>query len=174
MDGNSMELYNSGAWANALWWKKMGAHSSASNLLWDFYVQVDEDSVAAGQALEFDSFQFMGGYNYMIGSQCDLAEGKWDIWDELNGRWLPTSIECKTFAPNVWHHIQWYATTDANAHTYTFVTLVVDGTPYTLNQTYSAKDLSWNDDIGVQYQLDVNATGNGYHEWVDESSLTIW
>jgi hypothetical protein len=54
------------------------------------------------------------------------------------------------------------------------VTLVVDGTPYTVNQTYSAKNLSWADDVGVQYQLDVNASGNGYHEWVDESSLTIW
>jgi hypothetical protein len=174
MDGNSAEFYNSGAWANALWWKKVGGHDTASNFLWDFYAQVDEASVGAAQALEFDSYQFVGGYNYMFGSQCDLGAGKWDVWDEMDGQWIHTNIACKTFAPNVWHHIQWYVQTNTSAHTYTFVTLVVDGTAYTVNQTYSAKNLSWADDVGVQYQLDVNATGNGYHEWVDESTLTIW
>jgi hypothetical protein len=74
----------------------------------------------------------------------------------------------------VWHHIQWYVQTNASSKEYTFVTLVVDGTSYTVNQTYSAKNLGWADDVGVQYQLDVNATGNGYHEWVDGSTLTVW
>jgi hypothetical protein len=174
MDGNSLEVYNSGVWANALWWKKVGAQDSASNFLWDFYAQVDDASLTAAQALEYDSFQFIGGYNYMFGSQCNLAAGKWDVWNELGGQWIHTSIACKTFAPNVWHHIQWYVTTNASAHTYTFETLVVDGTSYTVDQTYSAKNLSWADNVGVQYQLDVNASGTGYHEWVNESTLTIW
>ena len=75
MDGNSLEVYNSGVWANALWWKKVGAQDSASNFLWDFYAQVDDASLTAAQALEYDSFQFIGGYNYMFGSQCNLAAG---------------------------------------------------------------------------------------------------
>ncbi len=174
MDGNSMEIYNSGVWANSLWWQKVGAHDSATNLLWDFYAEVDEASVTAAQALEFDQFQFVGGYNYMMGSQCNLAAGLWDLWDENDGKWVHSSIACKAFAPNVWHHIQWYVQTNASSKEYTFVTLVVDGTSYTVNQTYSAKNLGWADDVGVQYQLDVNATGNGYHEWVDGSTLTVW
>jgi hypothetical protein len=174
LGGSSMELFNSGVWANSLWWQKVGANNSATHFLWDFYAQVDDTSATTAQALEFDSFQFVDGYNYMMGSQCNLAAGKWDVWDELNGAWLHTSVPCKTFAPNVWHHIQWYVQRAADTPKYTFVTLVVDGTAYTLNQTYSAKYLGWSDNVGVQYQLDVNATGTGYHEWVDQSTLTIW
>lgn len=173
-DGSSMEFYNSGSWANALWWQKVGANNSAHNFLWDFYVYVDSASQNAAQALEFDAFQFVGGYNYMIGSQCNYGAGKWDTWDEASGHWIHSSISCPKFSPNTWHHIQWYVTTDTSRHTYTYVTLVVDGNSTPVNVTHSAKNLGWSNNIGVQWQLDVNASGQGYHEWVDESTLTIW
>lgn len=169
-----MELYNSGVWANSLWWQKVGANSSATHFLWDFYAQVDDASSTAAQALEFDAFQFVNGFNYMFGSQCNLAAKKWDVWDELNGRWMHTPIPCVSFEPNVWHHIQWYIQRNTDTQSYTFVTLVVDGTSYPVGLTYSAKNLGWGDNVGVQYQLDVNASGAGYHEWVDQSTLTIW
>ncbi len=172
LSGASAELFNSGVWANALWWKKFGSHNGQTNLLWDFYVQLDGASGA--QSLEYDAFQFVGGYNYMIGSQCDIAAGVWDTWDEYNGHWHHTTIPCHRFPAGTWHHIQWYVTTNHSNHTYHYVLLVVDGTPYTVNQTYSAKNLHWGDNIGVQYQLDVNASGQGYHEWFDNSKLTIW
>ena len=54
------------------------------------------------------------------------------------------------------------------------MTLVVDGVPHTVNKTYSAKDLNWGDNIGVQYQLDVNASGHGYTEWFDQVKFTVW
>ncbi len=174
LSGASTEIYNSGAWANALWWKKLGSYDSATNLLWDFWVQVDSHAATAAQALEYDAFQFVNGYNYMIGSQCNLAAGVWDTWDELNGRWLHTNIPCRGFAAGTWHHIQWYVQTNHSNQTYTYVTLVVDGRPYTLNQTQHAKNLGWYQNIGVQYQLDVNATGQGYTEWFDMCKLTIW
>ena len=82
LDGRSMELYNAGVWANALWWKHLGANNNVSNFLWDFYVQLDSASTSQAQALEFDVFQFIGGFNYMIGSQCDYGNGVWDVWDE--------------------------------------------------------------------------------------------
>jgi hypothetical protein len=174
LDGSSMELYNSGEWANALWYQQLGASSGATNFLWDFYFQVDDASSSAAQALEFDSFQSVDGYDYMFGSQCDIAVGKWDVWNEAGGAWEHTSISCGHPEPNVWHHIQWYVQRQTNAKTYTFVTLVVDGTSYSINKTYSARNVGWQDDVGVQYQLDVNASGGGYHEWVDQSVLTIW
>ena len=174
MDGSSMELYRDGVWANALWVKKVGANNNVSHLLWDFYFYVDSASTSATQALEFDGFQFVGGYNYMIGSQCDYGNGHWDTWSETSGHWLPTTIACPKFAPNTWHHIQWYETLNHSNHSYTYVTLVVDGTAYPVNQTQYAKYLAWGDNLGVQWQLDVNATGNGYHEWVDKAKLTVW
>jgi hypothetical protein len=50
----------------------------------------------------------------------------------------------------------------------------VDGVSYAVNQTQPAKYLAWGDNLGVQWQLDVNASGTGYHEWVDNAKLTIW
>jgi hypothetical protein len=172
--GSSGQFYNDGVWANALWWQKFGANNGARNLLWDFWIYLDGNSQHSGQALECDAFQFVGGYNYMIGSQCDYGASQWDTWDENTGHWVHSGITCNKFAPNTWHHIQWYMTTNTSAHTYTYHTLVVDGQSHTVNVTHSAKNLHWSDNIGVQWQLDVNATGQGYHEWVDNASLAIW
>ena len=119
---------------------------SATNFLWDFYVQLDSASVNAAQALEFDAFQFVKGYNYMIGTECNLrGGGVWDTWNEATGHWVHTSIPCSSFSPNSWHHIQWYMTTNTSNHTYTYVTLVVDGKSYPVNVTQSAKNLGWSD-----------------------------
>jgi hypothetical protein len=174
MDGNSMEIYHDGAWGNALWWHHMGANDNVTNLLWDFYVQLDSASLSSAQALEYDAYQFVGGYNYMIGTECNYAAGVWDTWSEANGQWLHTSIPCQPFAAGTWHHIQWYMTTNHSNHSYTYVTLVVDGTVYNLNQTQYAKNNGWSDNLGAQWQLDVNASGGGYHEWVDQANLTVW
>ena len=169
-----MELFNSGIWGDALWWLKFGAHDTASNFLSDLYFQVDGNSLTNAQALEFDVFQSIGGYNYMMGTQCDYGVSLWDVWDELDGAWVHTDVSCPKFSPGVWHHIQVYTTRTATAQTYTFVTLVVDGTAYSLGNSYSAKNVGWADNLGVQYQLDVNATWAGYNMWVDNSTLTVW
>ncbi len=173
-DGSSMEFFNSGMWDNALFSEKLGANNNVHNFLWDFYFYVDSNSQNATQALEFDAFQFVSGYNYMIGSQCDYGHAVWDTWDEASGHWMPTSISCPKFTANTWHHIQWYETTNTSSHQYTYVTLVVDGHSYPVNTTRNARNLGWSNNLGVQWQLDVNASGEGYHEWVDNATLTIW
>jgi hypothetical protein len=176
LSGRSMEIYQDGSYSNALWTRKMGANDAATSFLWDFYVQLDSASVDAGQALEYDAFQFVGGYNYMMGTECNYAAGVWDTWNESAGQWLHTTIPCTKFAAGSWHHIQWYMTDDHTNHTYTYKTLVVDGVVYNLNQTQPAKNLGsgWTDNAGVQWQLDVNASGTGYPEWVDNATFSIW
>ena len=173
-DGASTEFYNSGSWGNSLWTQKLGANNNVHNFLWDFYFYVDSNSQVYGQALEFDAFQFVDGYNYMIGSQCDYGRGKWDTWNEASGHWIPLSLDCPKFSPNTWHHIQWYMTTNTSAHTYTYVTLVVDGNSHSINYTGHALHNGWGDNLGVQWQLDDNAIGGGYHEWIDSAKLTVW
>lgn len=174
MSGQSMEFYNSGVWANALWWHKFGGYNWAHNFLWDFWVYVDGNSSWATQALEYDVFQFAGGYSYMMGTQCDKGAGVWDVWDAASGHWVYTGVQCHGFSPNSWHHIQWYITTNSGSHTYNYVTLVVDGNGSAINQTHNARWSGWDQNVGVQWQLDVNATGAGYHEWVDKAKLAIW
>lgn len=173
-DGSSTEFYNSGVWGNSLWTQKLGANNNVRNFLWDFWFYVDDNSEQYGQALEFDAFQFIDGYNYMIGSQCDYGRGYWDTWNEAAGHWIQTSISCPKFSPNTWHHIQWYMTTNPGAHQYTYHVLVVDGNSHQVNYTGNAKNLNWGNNLGVQWQLDDNAKGGGYHEWIDQATLAIW
>lgn len=175
LSGSSMELFANGVWGGGLWWQSLGARDSITNMLWDFYIQVDKGSLANTQALEYDSYQFVGGYNYMVGSQCDYGYGVWDTYSASGHKWLHSKIPCKEFSPGSWHHIQWYVTTDHNKHTYTYVTLVVDGAVHSLNQTENAAHRQgWGDDLGVQWQLDVNGKGGGFHQWVDKAQLTVW
>jgi hypothetical protein len=161
LSGSSMELHNSGVWGDALWWNKLGANPHATNFLWDFYFQLDEASLSAAQALEFDQFQFLHGYNYMMGSQCNYASSTWDAWDEGTDHWHHTSIPCPKFQPGIWHHVELYFQRNADT-SYSFITLAVDGTSYAVNETYSAKNVGWDGHVGLQHQLDVNATGQAY------------
>lgn len=172
--GSSTEFFNSGVWANALWWNKFGAQDSAHNFLWDFWIYLDSNYLAAAQTTEFDIFQFVSGYNYMMGTQCNVAAGVWDTWNAATGHWIHTSIKCPKFNPNAWHHIQMYVTTDTTKRTYTYHTLVVDDQSSPMNITGRAGYTGWNHNIGTQWQLDVNSSGVGYHEWVDNAKLWTW
>jgi hypothetical protein len=74
--------------------------------------------------------------------------------------------------PNTWHHIQWYVERDND--TYHYDTLVVDGTSYGINRTFSPSATPWANSMGVQWQLDKSSTGVDIHQWVDNVKLTVW
>jgi hypothetical protein len=95
--GPSTEFYNSGAWANALWWNKFGAQNRTHNFLSDFWIYLVGNSWNAAQALEYDVFQFVGGFIYMVGSQRVVGVGGWDTWDQSSGNWHHTSVPCPKF-----------------------------------------------------------------------------
>ena len=175
MTGSSRQFYISGpAWSSALFYKKLGAHDSASHFLWDFWVYFDSASAAQTWSAEYDLWQSMGGQEFMIGSQCDFGDGEWDLWDSLNNKWIKDSgVPCPRFTPNAWHHIQWYLERVSSTQ-YKYVTLVVDGQAHTLNRTFTANPTNWGDNLGVQWQLDENSTGTALNEWVDKVTVTIW
>ena len=54
------------------------------------------------------------------------------------------------------------------------MTMVIDGQSTPVNITGNALNLNPGDNLGVQWQLDVNANGYGYHEWMDNAKLTVW
>jgi hypothetical protein len=113
----------------------------------------------------------VNGFNYMMGKQCDVAAGLWDTWDAASGHWIHSSIKCSRFSTNQWHHIQMYTTTDTGGRKYTYHVLVVDGQSSGMNITGNAAWTGWGDNVGAQWQLDVNDSGVGYHEWVDNAKL---
>jgi Bacterial Ig domain len=174
MDGASLQFFNGGGpWADVLWIKKLGNQNWASNFLWDFYVYFDSTTAANLWSAEYDLWQSIGGYEYMIGTQCVFGTGEWDTWDQQAGHWVKTSIPCPRFSPGTWHHIQWYMQR-ISGNRYKYVTLVVDGKAYSVNQTYYANYSGWDDDFGVQWQLDLNGNGTDAHEWIDKVKVSIW
>ncbi len=174
MDGSSLQLYNGGgAWSNVLFYKSLGANNWATNFIWDFYVYFDSSTIANLHTSEFDLFQSINGVELMVGSQCNYGEGDWNLWDQGAGAWIDTSIPCRRFSPGTWHHIQWYIQR-VSSWQYKYVTLVVDGTPYSVNRTYGGNYQGWADTLGVQWQLDLGPDGVDAHQWVDQVRLSIW
>ncbi len=174
LDGSSRQFYNGGsAWSNVLWIKKLGAQNSVSNFIWDFWVQFDGGAANNLWTAEYDLWQSVNGQEFMIGSQCNFGLGVWDVWNSATNTWLRTSIPCKRFAPGTWHHIQWYVQR-ISSRQYRYKTLVVDGAAHSVNQTYYANPIYWADALGMQFQLDLNASGVDAHEWIDKVKLTAW
>ena len=174
MSGNSREFFLGGpAWDAALWIKKLGQNNWASHFLWDFWVRFDDTSAANVWTAEYDLWQSINGQEFMIGTHCNFGENHWDIWDSKNWRWAPTDIPCPRFAPNDWHHIQWYFER-WGSYQYHYGIMIVDGKVFNLDRTFGSNGTDWSDGLGVQWQLDKNGSDAPLHEWVDNVKLSIW
>src|SRR5262249_39656491 len=145
---------------------------SATRFTWDFWVYLDQSSLGA-EALEYDLFQFVGGVEYMFGSQCVYSSGYWDVWNQNTGEWVQTPLICEPFSPETWHHIVWqvHRTSDQKMH---FESLTLDGVEHALNLVEGSGPLpyGWADDLGVQWQLDTSTAPLDFREWVDSVTLT--
>jgi hypothetical protein len=175
-DGHSTELYISAAkpFANVLFWRKIGAQDWSTHITWDFWVYLDNASLNA-QALEYDAFQFVGGREYMFGTECVYPSGHWNVWNQQAGTWVQTSLACKRFTPNVWHHIvmQFHRTSDTMMH---FDSVTLDGVLHTLNLAEGSGPLpsGWTDNVGVQWQMDTAGAPLTFSEWIDNVKLTVY
>jgi hypothetical protein len=190
VDGSSRDFYiNGAAYSNALWWYKVGPNDAASSFTFDFWLNVASDTQAA-QALEFDTFQFISGREYMFGTQCDYAAGTWDVWNAANigtgsSPWIHTNVPCKKFVANAWYHITLqFHRTSPNLYVhydnlaivrYNSAGKVVADNSYALNREFPSGETppGWGDDLGVQFQMDIGPEGAQMEEWVDEVSLTV-
>jgi len=187
---------------NALFFKKLAPamtndtlYNGITSATFYYSMKVDSSAVNNAQALEFDVFQFycqpngQGGctavYRFMMGTQCDLHPKNyngiiWEFWDPLgsNGPWDHSynegnPIDCSTLLDGNWHKIILNATMNLSSpQTYTFKTLKVDTSEYTITgATYDTPTSGDDPNIGIQFQIDVTSAGNGYHEWFDDVRL---
>jgi len=194
-DGASTQFHVDGpAWTDVLFFNKLGAHDSFTHFQSDFWVNVDSNSAIIGQALEFDTFQFVNGREYMFGTQCDYAVGLWEVWNAQGGTWQKTPVACPKFTPNVWYHITWnfhrgkrFNNQNQFYDNFTVVQYnannnVVSKSTYILNLAYGSAPLpaGWNDNMGIQFQVDLNGQAgvNGnpttVSEYLDKVSVTAW
>lgn len=162
-------ISSSHPYADALWWKQVGAVNSATNLRYDldFYVTAPQNA----QALEFDTNQANGHMRFIFGSECNIASGHWDVWGNTAGNWLSTGIPCARPAAFKWHHLTWEYKRTATTLTYIAVTL--DGVKHYVNRTYTGRRSSVNE-LNIAIQLDMRSNHAAFGEWIDNAKLTVW
>ncbi len=159
MDGNSRQFNLGGStpYSNALWWKQLGANSSATNFNFDLYYYIKNASAA--QALEFDVNQSLNGKKLIFGTECNIKDGHvWDVYDPYNHVWKATSIACNTPKAYTWTHVvlEFHRGTSEKTE---FIAVTIDGTKHYFNRSYSPRSSSTNE---------INAV------WLDNVKLTYW
>ena len=186
MSGASTAMYLAGsqAYGDGLWNNHLiGALSSQGlpdtnhtlvpslhNFTYDVYFWIGSPS--ASQAVEFDVNQFFDSMGFIWGHECRIAGGnEWDVWDNLNSRWVPTGISCYPNA-NAWNHLTIQVQrTSSNELLYQSITL--NGVTHTLNQYYnhgSAPSSWWG--VTINYQEDGNSSQTPYTVYLDDLTFT--
>ncbi len=158
------------AYANALWWKQLGANSSVHNFKYDLYFYIKNPSAA--QALEFDVNQSVNGKKYIFGTQCNIkGTHSWDVWSKAY-HWRSTGIPCSAPSAYKWHHLTWqFQRTSGN--NVKFISVTLDGKTSYVNRTYAPQDSSAKE-LNVAFQMDGNKDMTDYSVWVDKVTLTAW
>lgn len=162
-------IASSNPYADALWWKQLGAANSATNLVYDVYFYLKAPQNA--QALEFDNNQANGSRRWIFGTQCNIAAGQWDVWGNAAGNWIHTGIHCAMPTAYKWHHLTWEF--KRNGSYVDYIALTIDGVKHYVNRNYSSKASSVNE-LNVAVQLDMRGNHASYQEWVDNVSLKYW
>jgi hypothetical protein len=173
MDGKSMRFDIGGTtpYANALWWKQLGANSGVKNFKYDLYFYIKNPTAA--QALEFDVNQSLSGKKYIFGTQCNIKGGHvWDVYDPYGHAWKHTSISCSTPKAYTWHHVvlEFQRTSTPKVN---FVAVTINGTKHYFNKLYAPRTSSANE-INVAFQMDGNGSMTDYSVWLDKVKLTYW
>jgi hypothetical protein len=179
LDGNSTRFWLGGEtpYSNALWWKQLVSESQADknrglrHFVYDAYFYLKNPTAA--QSLEWDVNQFIDGKSFIMGTQCSYrAAGTWDIWDNINERWISTGIKCPALTAYTWHHVivEVERTWDNKLR---YVSLSMNGTKHYINRYYAPRSTSWSG-ITVNYQMDGNSRQDDYSTWVDKLTLKAW
>jgi hypothetical protein len=168
-DSRVFSIASGTPYADALWWKQLGAVNTAHNLVYDVYFYIKNP--AASQALEFDSNQANGRMRFIFGTQCAIASGRWEVWGNAAGNWISTGIPCYQPTAYKWHHLTWeFKRTDTYL---TFVALTYDGVKHYVNRTYPGRASGVNE-LNVAFQMDQRANHVTYQTWLDNVSLKYW
>jgi hypothetical protein len=172
MDGKSAQFYlkPSQAYANALWWKQLGANSAVSNFQYDLYFYLKTPSAA--QALEFDVNQSINGKKYIFGTQCDIKDHHdWDVYDAANHKWVQTGIACSAPTAYTWNHLTLeFQRSNGQVK---FISITLNGKKSYFNKAYYPASTSASE-LNVAVQLDGNGTSTPYNEWADKINLSAW
>ncbi len=131
-------------------------------------------NLPASQVLEFDISQYFSGKSFIFGNQCRIMGGhEWDIWDNVNNKWISTGVACNP-VNNAWNHliIQAQRTSD-NRLFYQSITL--NGVTSPINKYYGQNSApsGWLG-ITLNFQMDGNYKQAPYTVYLDKLNFTYW
>lgn len=184
-DGNATQWNIGGteAYTDVLWYNHLigdlssqGIYDTSHTLIptlhtFTYDVYFYGSNLGASQALEFDINQFFNNQGYTWGHECRVAGGnEWDVWDNLNAKWVPTGIACNPLE-NAWNHLTLVVQrTSSNQLNYQSITF--NGVTHTLNWTYAPFSAPGWYGVTVNYQMDGNSKQTGYTVYVDNLNFT--
>jgi hypothetical protein len=142
------------------------------NLTLDTYVY--PTNMAVTQDLELDINLYMNGVGMEWGTECNhLADGVWDIWNNIDAHWVPTSIPC-SLNNGAWNHVVLQVQRESN-NDLLYQTLTVNGVTYTINQTVAPFPVPsgwWG--MTMNYQMDGNFKQSANTTYLDKTNVTYW
>lgn len=170
LDGKSAMFTMGGptGYSNELYYFSLGGGTNVTRFTYDLYFYIDHPEVA--QALEFDLNQTFGGQRWTWGTECNLrGSGKWDIWDALNEKWVPTAVDCSSLPANTWIHLVWqFERVNGQEH---YISVSVNGTTSTVDTFYQPQQQWTLEDINVAFQMDGDFRQDPYTVWLDKLTL---
>ena len=142
---------------------------SYHNFTYDVYFY--GTNLELSQAVEFDINQFFDDLGFIWGHECRIAGGhEWDIWDNLNAKWVPAGIACNP-VDNSWNHLTIQVQrTSSNQLLYQSITL--NGVTSPVNQYYNpGPAVNWYG-VTINYQMDGNSQQSPYTVNLDDLTFT--
>jgi hypothetical protein len=158
---------------------------SRDRFIWDMWVMTTSTNI---QTLEIDLPSTVGGKTFMMGTQCNVAAGYWDFWDDtaqsathpLPPHWQHVTpkpgnnnLICNP-KPNQWMHLRFHFVRGDT--TYRFMALEVDGVNHSLSELPEShpRARGWGDGTSLQIQLDSDYSATPFKLYIDKMNLTKW
>ena len=172
LDGISGKFYirPNGQYNNCLWPILLGKNTTATHFRLDVHYRLSNPSYPQG--VEFSSNKHIGTKWYKFSVQCSYNKGVFSLYDQVQGKWIPTSIACKRPASGKWDHL--IVNTEVSNGKAVFQSIVFNGVTHTLNKSFSPLTKSSSYNFGVHFQMDGNRVGNPYYTWVDQLTYKVW
>jgi hypothetical protein len=162
----------------------VGNNPTATNFYVDGWIK--ESYPAGPSRIEFDTYAFDSGWDWMYGTQCNSDKNliQTDNQNQPQG-WVYTSVPCGKLYDGNYHHIQqtFHRTLGADrscaggtAPCQYWDTITIDGTSYAINAVSPATTSGWSGS-GWQFQIDgapTSASGGSpaiYNLWVDSGQF---